>query len=589
MVREGVRVGVTLLGPERDAVPGKEGADRWSVFRPSVAFGLQQDVPFDRVVVVHQPRDKDLCDRVVEDIRAELGAHHSRRIVEPLKYPIRDFYEFDHCFAALKRLLEDLAAPRDSEPVDVYANVNTGSHGTMLAMYLLAFGRVLRSPLNLVQVSPAPRRGEESDAKNRNGRGASARVVDLSFRSYERVREEFQRRHEEVIEELSVIEVRDPAFRPQLEELMFVGAHTDDPIVLLGPSGAGKSRLAGKIHQAWAQKRRERGLKTSAFHQYNCAGLPEHLAESELFGHTRGAFTGATSDRKGLLEAANNGTLFLDEVADLSPSAQGKLLVALETKAFNRVGTSGVEHQCRSDFRLIAATNRDLAKEVAEGRFRADLYARIRCWEYVLPGLKQLRKDFPDYLDTQLEEWCRSETEAGRLSNVRFAPDARKRYLAFAQSDEAPWTGNYRDLQQSVRRMATLARREGFVGTIEVADVERELAELKRRWERPTSGSDPDAALEALVRLARGVEGNLCLLDRVHWLLSDWALRRAKSQAEAGRLLYARPEGPAPKNFTSLFAGRRKKLREDARAEPNGAGNAEEAPGTVPRLPAELD
>lgn len=225
----------------------------------------------------------------------------------------------------------------------------------------------------------------------------------------------------------------DPAFRRVLETAALV-APTEAPVLILGPSGAGKDVIA-RLLCRWS--RRSEGPFVAA----NCAGLPETLIESELFGHIKGAFTGAQADRKGYFRAAQGGTLFLDEIGELPLHLQAKLLRVLENGEITPVGS---DQPVRVDFRLIAATHRDLTEAVAEGRFREDLFYRLNVFELRVPPLRERREDILPLARHFAEQF------AGR--SVRFSPQAASALLAH------PWPGNVRELRNAVQRACLLAR-----------------------------------------------------------------------------------------------------------------------------------
>jgi transcriptional regulatory protein RtcR len=198
---------------------------------------------------------------------------------------------------------------------------------------------------------------------------------------------------------------------------------------------------------------------------------------SALFGHVKGAFTGAVRDRPGLLLSANDGFLFLDEVGELGLDEQAMLLRALEEKRFLPLGS---DKEVSSDFQLIAGTNRDLAEAVQSGRFREDLLARINLWTFSLPGLADRREDIEPNLDYELEQFRRRAGTA-----VTFSKEARAQFLAFAMSDTALWPGNFRDLNAVITRLATLAP----AGRITVDQVNAEVAHLKAVWTKAQNAS----------------------------------------------------------------------------------------------------
>jgi transcriptional regulatory protein RtcR len=218
------------------------------------------------------------------------------------------------------------------------------------------------------------------------------------------------------------------------------------------------------------------------FVEVNCATLRGDAAMSALFGHVKGSFTGAITDRDGLLKRAHNGIAFLDEIGELGLDEQAMLLRALEEKTFRPMGS---DREIKSDFQLMAGTNRDLAQRVAERTFREDLLARIELWTFKLPSLRERPEDIEPNLDWELELCARSL--GVRITMNR---EARARFVAFATSHEALWTGNFRDFSAAVVRMATLSHG----GRIDLAVVEEEISLLKSRW-NPSPSPPPTATI----------------------------------------------------------------------------------------------
>ncbi|WP_066341660.1 nitric oxide reductase transcriptional regulator NorR [Azohydromonas lata] len=221
-------------------------------------------------------------------------------------------------------------------------------------------------------------------------------------------------------------------------------APTDLTVLVLGETGVGKELVAQRLHAE--SLRAERPLV-----QVNCAALPETLADSELFGHRRGAFTGATQARAGRFQLADGGTLFLDEVGELSLAVQAKLLRVLQSGEVQRPGSDELVHV---DVRVIAATNRDLAAEVAAGRFRADLYHRLAVYPLLVPPLRERGRDVLALAEGFLEE---NQHRLG-ARNLRLSPASRT--LLLQQS----WPGNVRELEHLVSRAALRARMEAGKG-----------------------------------------------------------------------------------------------------------------------------
>ncbi|MDR3633095.1 MAG: sigma-54 dependent transcriptional regulator [Isosphaeraceae bacterium] len=227
---------------------------------------------------------------------------------------------------------------------------------------------------------------------------------------------------------------------PMREVFKAIGraASTDEPVLIAGESGTGKELVASALHR---HSRRASG----PFLRVNCGALPEGLIESELFGHERGAFTGADRQRPGRFERATGGTIFLDEVAEIPLSAQAKLLRVLQSREFERVG--GVE-TLRADARVVSATHRDLAKEVAAGRFREDLFYRLNVIRIALPPLHERAEDIPELAERILR---RLERKYG-WPGLSLSPEA----LTAIRSN--PWPGNVRQLENALARAAIAAR-----------------------------------------------------------------------------------------------------------------------------------
>jgi DNA-binding NtrC family response regulator len=228
-----------------------------------------------------------------------------------------------------------------------------------------------------------------------------------------------------------------PALRRVLEQVAQV-APTDSTVLITGETGTGKELVARAIHEASA--RRDRPLV-----KLNCAALPRELVESELFGHEKGAFTGALQQRRGRFELADGGTLFLDEVGELPLETQAKLLRVLQEREFERVGGT---RSLKVDVRMIAATNRDLASQVAAGRFRADLFYRLNVFPVVVPPLRERREDIPRLVQHFAAKTAR---KLGRpLEGI--SPAFLERARAYG------WPGNVRELENAVERAMILSR-----------------------------------------------------------------------------------------------------------------------------------
>jgi len=226
---------------------------------------------------------------------------------------------------------------------------------------------------------------------------------------------------------------RSPAFKRMLQQITRV-APSSANVLLLGESGTGKELAAHAVHSASPRAK-------APFVEVDCSSLPENLIESELFGYEKGAFSGASQRKQGLVEAANGGTLFLDEVGDIPLGLQVKLLRLLETGTYRRVG--GIE-PLRADFRLVAATHRELKQMVAAGDFRQDLYYRISTFPITLPSLRQRMEDLPLLMETLMKRICQGGT-----------PNIHPSTLMCLSSYDFP--GNIRELRNLIERACLLA------------------------------------------------------------------------------------------------------------------------------------
>ena len=293
------------------------------------------------------------------------------------------------------------------------------------------------------------------------------------------------------------------------------------PILLLGPTGAGKSLLARRIYELKKARRLVKGL----FVEVNCATVRGDAAMSALFGHVKGAFTGALRDRPGLLLSANEGLLFLDEVGELGLDEQAMLLRALEEKRFLPLGG---DREVSSDFQLIAGTNRDLVDAVKEGRFREDLLARINLWTFKLPALVDRPEDIEPNIDFELDQFRRRTGTA-----ITFSKEAREQFLAFATSAAARWPGNFRDLNAVITRLGTLAP----AGRITVDQVKAEVTHLRSIW----SGTPRSTSTNLIDQVvAPSVAAGLDRFDRVQLEDVLRACRASASLSAAGRILFDR-------------------------------------------------
>ena len=509
MAKKNVVIG--YLGSQLD---GGMGAGRWEKWRPTVSLVSQPDVVVHRLELFHAPQHLALAELLRTDI-AKISPETDVHLVE---MPHEDPWDFGEVYATLYDWVRGYRF--DPAHEQYWAHITTGTHVAQICMFLMVEARFI--PGVLLQTSP-PRKWKE-------GEPGSMTLIDLDLSRYDRIAQRFQaEKHDAVAFLKSGIATRNRRFNALIEEIERVAVHSRAPILLAGPTGAGKSFLARRMYELKQTRHQLEG----AFVEVNCATLRGDGAASTLFGHKKGSFTGAMADRAGLLRTADGGLLFLDEIGELGLDEQAMLLKAIEEKRFLPVGA---DREVASDFQLIAGTNRDLRAEVAAGRFRDDLFARINLWTYSLPGLRDRPEDIEPNVDHLVQQVGR---ESGRA--VRFNAEAKTRYLGFAQSPRAPWSGNFRDLSASVTRLVTLA--EG--GRISLPLVEAEIARLQWLWERETAGGGTggtggagaaDALLEALID-AQTLEA-MDLFDRLQLAAVLRVCAAAASLSEAGRQLF---------------------------------------------------
>ncbi|SMF95651.1 transcriptional regulatory protein RtcR [Methylomagnum ishizawai] len=490
---------IGFIGTQLDA---GRAAGRWEKWRPSVALTQREDLEVHRFELLYTPRHLSLVEQIVADI----AAVSPETLVRPVALDIADPWDFGEVYAALFDFASGYAFDTGNE--DYWIHITTGTHVAQICLFLMAEARYLPGPL--LQTSPPKRQGV--------GEIGGYVLIDLDLSKYDAIAQRFARAQQDAIALLkSGIATRNPHFNRVITEIEQVAVRSKAPMLLMGPTGAGKSFLARRVFELKKARRQVAG----GFVEVNCATLRGDGAASALFGHVKGAFTGAVAERGGLLRAADGGVLFLDEIGELGQDEQAMLLKAIEDKTFYPVGG---DREVGSDFQLIAGTNRDLRREVLAGRFREDLFARINLWTYELPGLARRPEDIEPNLDFFL---ARHSAELGH--RVRFSAEARRKYLAFAQSPAAKWSGNFRDLGASVMRLATLA--EG--GRIAESLVETEIARLRALWEPVAEGGRAGCLLtpEAWADLDR--------FDQLQLEAVIGVCREAASLSEAGRRLFA--------------------------------------------------
>jgi DNA-binding NtrC family response regulator len=294
---------------------------------------------------------------------------------------------------------------------------------------------------------------------------------------------------------------KSPAMK-RLFQLLETITATNSTILITGETGTGKEVVARAIHHNGPRR-------AQRFVALNCSAIPETLLEAELFGHVRGAFTGAVGNRQGRFEQAHKGTLFLDEVGTMSPALQMKLLRALQEREFERVGDS---HTIKVDVRVIAATNSDLTRMVADGQFREDLYYRLNVIPVQLPPLRDRRDDIPLLAQHFLDKF-RSEGRA-----VTISQEAMRRLMAYL------WPGNVRQLENAIERAVAFGSSRG---QIDVEDLPPEIA-------RET----PTAAAASIALPEEGLDLDAIVADIERDLILRSLQRTGGNKGQAARLLH---------------------------------------------------
>lgn len=482
--------------------------ERWQRWRPTISLLMHEDLVVDELVLLHDHRSRALVNFLKTD--AEQVSPHTT--VSGIKVTIRDAWDFSDVYGALYDMVK--AYPFDTHNNNYYLHITTGTHVAQICWYLLIESNYL--PAKLIQSSP-------SEKKRPEGKYS---IIDLDLSRYDALTQRFENEQTANWQQLKAdIATHNKAFNQLIEEVELVATRSSAPILIMGATGVGKSHLAKQIFQL----KKDKFHLTGRFIDVNCATLRGDSAMSSLFGHIKGAFTGAAANRTGLLKSADAGILFLDEIGELGLDEQAMLLKALEDKIFFPVGS---DKEVQADFQLIAGTNRDLREEVKEGRFREDLWARLNTWTFFLPNLKNRSEDIAPNIEFELQRFANLHQR-----QLRFHTEALDAYLKFAKSGEATWQGNFRDLTASVTRMATLA--DGSRINLDV--VNQEIKRLKQLW-KTSLGTSAELSTEDEF-LGRFLSNDQLLqidaFDRIQLLGVLKICQNAKSMADAGRQLFA--------------------------------------------------
>ena len=524
---------LSLFDPQLDYALAKDsGKHAW---RPSVAAAYQESFPThfyllsehehleaaNRLAADIQRIFLETANKLMEKAQTKGRRDYAERLlynqpqVEVIDISYKNVWNLNDCLEDLTRHLREKNLPTDGVQIGINMVTGTAQQRTALLFWLLkrisATGKAAATDRRHVSgYLLYPRHNKAHPAP-------AGEVVSISASDPQRaigfLRLGFDTKQEELGRTLDQIET-------------LIRRAPNDTILLTGPTGAGKSHLAHMIInylQCLDPRYTEKNCRSQ-----NIAELNPNLIASELFGHEKGAFSGADKQHIGLFEQTRNGVLFLDEIGELKPELQTQLLTVLDNGKIRRVGGEEIISGCRP--RLIFGTNRDLLEEVRAGRFRLDLYERIATWHFKIPGIRERTKDIPNFLRGELAVW---REESGL--NCRLSKDAERRFLDYAAT--APWPGNFREFHGFVRRLVLFAEN----GTTVTRDaVEREIREHEMNSVR---------VAETHTGVPDGATSNYDLADLAQIAVAIDICRQSKTAKEAGEKLFAATRDRNPSTF----------------------------------------
>jgi transcriptional regulatory protein RtcR len=500
---------IAILGTERDSRGFND--KRWEHWRPTIALCSQADLPLKELLLLVPEHAADrLVEITLQDI--QVVSPQTKVIVFPLNMGSDPW---DHRFAydGLSGIAETL-----DPDIRYLVSLSTGTHPQQFALTSLVMNGTING--QCVQCIP-PTKAERADGKM-SGR---IQLVDFREAKYDRLIARLAGKGVTAAEILKKgIQTQSPTYNALITQIEKVATRSRAPMLIMGETGAGKTQLAAQLHALKLQQEQ----CGPQFVMVNCATLNGNSegAKSALFGHVKGAYTGATTSRTGFLFEANGGVLFLDEIGTLGLEEQGMLLHALETGSFNPLGSNKAVH---ADFQLICGTNLDLRQAVLDGTFRADLLSRINVWSFTLPALRDRREDIAPNIEFELAKHSQQQK-----TRIRFNKEAQEKYLSFALSPLATWTGNFRDLSSSITRMVTLCEN----GRIDLANVMQEIDRLKLDWH--TEGDVlAQEAQSAPSCLTTERWAQMCMVERVEFDCVLSACLSTTTQKEAAEHLYS--------------------------------------------------
>ena len=469
----------------------------------------------DEYHLIYNTGFEDLAEKVQAKIEA--ASITTKVVLDEIQ--LKDPWDFDEVSVAFFDYVKRSCFHRDN--TEYLVHINTGTNVERICLFWLVYSNYIKA--RLVQTAPSEGFGK---TRSKNAKGL-IKVIDLDMSSYTDLT---RRIHSLSLEGITFlkdgIQTKNKLYNETIDELERLVLASPDPILITGPTGAGKTKLASKIYDL----KKKHNLVQGQFVSVNCATLDPATARSELFGHVKGAFTGAEKDRDGFIKTAEKGILFLDEIGDLTRDVQTMLLKALEEHIFYPMGS---DTPVKCDFQLICGTNQDLTNPK---KFRYDLLQRINRWTYRIPGLAERREDIEPNFEYELR-YFKDHVNRG----VVITDEARKIFMDYALAETTPWSGNFRELRNMVTRLGTLAKD----GEITPQDVNREIRRnqpveqvAQEAPNEPASvlPEEEDEYLKSL--LGSGYTGryDAIALATLKYVLD--VCKTSASAAEAGRKLY---------------------------------------------------
>ncbi len=497
---------IVVIGILGTVTDNNTSDERWNIWRPTVSLALKESFPVKRLDLIYDPA----IPNNEEGARCVAYDFNSKSPSSDIKLHRHTFpkpWDFVDVYAELLNFAHNYKF--DIEHEDYFVHITTGTHVMQICLFLLVESRII--PAKLLQTYSL-----------RDGPNGAIKDIDLDLSKYNELAKRFEEKTAEGIHYLkSGINTRNKNYNHMIDELATVSVKSKAPILITGPSGVGKTRLARLIYE-WKKNNHK---VTGSFVEVNCATLKGTSAMSALFGHVKGAYTGASDKRLGLIAAADKGLLFLDEIGELGLDEQAMLLRAIEDKHFYPLGS---DKEISSDFQLICGTNADIKKMVAEGKFRADLLARINLWSFRLMSLKDRIEDLEPNLMHELEKASESLG-----TKIRMNKEAHDLFIKEATAPDALWTGNFRELSGSAMRMSVLSD----CGRITIDNAREELSRLQEGWrEEEALNNDSFPLIKAVLD---DQEAELDLFDKAQLEYVIKTCQKSKSMAEAGRRLFA--------------------------------------------------